>query len=54
VHTIIYSNSCVSIKQFYHRAATQINYKNYTVYATTEQVKTITQQVQYNVFTCKV
>ena len=47
------SNSCVSIKHLYHRTATQINYKNYTVYATTEQVETITQEVQYNVFTCK-
>jgi len=54
VHIIIYSNGCISTKHFYHRTATQINSKNYTVYSATEQIETITQQMQFNAFTTKV
>jgi len=43
-----------STRHFHHRSATRINFKNYTVYTTTEQVETITRQVQFNVFTTKV
>jgi len=34
-------------KHFYHRTATQINSKNYTVYSATEQIETIITAVQH-------
>jgi len=54
VHIIIHSNGCISTKHFYHSTATKINSKNYTVYSVTEQIETITQQMQFNAFTTKV